>query len=56
VLFPESSGLKDFEKLPPKAKAFIEEIESELSTPVVYIGTGPDAEDIIHRKVSSRVW
>jgi adenylosuccinate synthase len=55
-LFPESSHIRDYDKLPKEAKTFVEEIESELSTPVVYIGTGPDAEDIIERKEVSRNW
>ena len=38
------------------AKSFIDKIEAELGTPVVYIGTGPDAEDIIERRMESRKW
>jgi adenylosuccinate synthase len=56
TLFPESSHVREFDGLPKEAKAFVQEIEAELSTPVVYIGTGPDAEDIIERKVISREW
>ncbi len=56
ALFPESSHMREFDRLPKDARAFVDEIESELSTPVVYIGTGPDAEDIIERKVVSREW
>lgn len=55
-LFPEASSVREFERLPEKAKNFVFEMEMELSTPVVYIGTGPDAEDIIERKVESRTW
>jgi len=56
TVFPDAGGVRDYEKLPAKARKFVEEIESELSTPVVYIGTGPDALDIIERKVESRSW
>lgn len=55
-LFPEASGVREFDRLPQKAIDFVLQMETELSTPVVYIGTGPDAEDIIERKVQSRAW
>lgn len=54
--YPESAHMREFNQLPKEAKEFIEDVETELSTPVVYIGTGPDAEDIIERKVDSRQW
>jgi adenylosuccinate synthase len=56
TIFPEAGRVRDFEQLPREAKAFVNEMEAELATPVVYIGTGPDAEDIIVRKVKSRQW
>jgi len=56
TLFPESSRVREFTKLSTKAKKFVSEIEAELATPVVYIGTGPDTEDIIERNVASRKW
>ena len=56
TLFPAASHVHEFEGLPAEARAFVNEMEAELATPVVYIGTGPDAEDIIERKVSSRKW
>jgi adenylosuccinate synthase len=55
-LFPDAGRVRDFERLPKAAKDFVLEMEAELSTPVVYIGTGPDAEDIIERRVESRKW
>jgi len=55
-LFPESSHLREYDRLPHAAKAFVDKIEAELGTPVVYIGTGPDAEDIIERRMESRKW
>jgi adenylosuccinate synthase len=56
ALFPESSHMREYESLPHDAIAFINKIEAELGTPVVYIGTGPDAEDIIERRMGSRKW
>jgi adenylosuccinate synthase len=56
TIYPEASGVREFERLPQIAKDFVEEIESELATPVAYIGTGPDVEDIIERKVKNRSW
>lgn len=49
-LFPETSGLRNFEKLSKASKDFISSVESELGIPVVYIGTGPDSGDIIDRR------
>jgi adenylosuccinate synthase len=56
TIFPEASHARDYDHLPAEARAFVSEIETELSTPVVYIGTGPDADDIIERRVESRQW
>lgn len=56
TVFPEASRVRDYTKLPANAREFVQEIESEIATPVVYIGTGPDALDIIERKVESRSW
>ncbi len=46
-LFPEARGVREWSKLPPQAKRWIEEIESELRTPVTLIGTGPDVQETI---------
>jgi len=50
VVFPEVAGLKRFEKLPPKASAFVSEVEKAIGIPVTLIGTGPLEEDLIDRK------
>lgn len=50
-VFPETAHCKSFEKLSRDAKEFVEHVEAELTTPVVYIGTGPDSEDIIDRRI-----
>jgi adenylosuccinate synthase len=55
-LFPESSRKRTFSELSRDAIAFIDRIERELSTPVVYIGTGPDAGDIIDRRNELKKW
>ncbi len=46
-LYPEAYGVKSFEKLPTKAKAFIETVENELRTPVTMVSTGPSVEDMV---------
>ena len=51
AVFPETAHVRSFDNLSKPAKQFIEQVENELKTPVVYIGTGPDAEDLIHRRV-----
>lgn len=43
-------GLRDYDALPPQAKAYVERIEDFTKTPVEFIGTGPGREDIIVRK------
>lgn len=44
------SSLRDYDKLPEKAKTFIQEIEEETGIPVKFIGVGPDNEDLIVRE------
>ncbi len=56
TLFPESSHKRTFSDLTHDALLFIEKVEHELSTPVVYIGTGPDAGDIIDRRNELKKW
>ncbi|MCS7124932.1 MAG: adenylosuccinate synthetase [Candidatus Bathyarchaeota archaeon] len=50
ALYPNCKGVKKFEDLPLEAKAFVKEIERQIGIPVVLIGTGPDAQDIIDRR------
>lgn len=54
ILFPDCAGIRSFEKLPRDAKDFVLMVESELSRPVVYIGTGNEAEDIIDKTAMGR--
>ncbi|MCW4008630.1 MAG: adenylosuccinate synthetase [Candidatus Bathyarchaeota archaeon] len=49
-LFPKCQGIREFDALPSEAKQFIREIEKTAGVPVVLIGTGPDALDIIDRR------
>ncbi len=43
-------GARSFEEMPQDAVDFIERIEKQTRIPVVLIGTGPDALDIIDRR------
>jgi adenylosuccinate synthase len=49
-LFPDCEGAQKFEELSKDAKQFIKEVESRTGVPVVLIGTGPEALDIIDRR------
>lgn len=41
------TGVKEYSKLTPKAKNFIENVEKHLEVPVTLISTGPELEDTI---------
>ncbi|AEH25506.1 adenylosuccinate synthetase [Pyrococcus yayanosii] len=43
----EAFGVTDYDKLPRRAKEFIEEIEERVGVPVGFIKTGPELEHII---------
>jgi adenylosuccinate synthase len=49
-LYPESKGTRAFEELSKEAKQFIEHVEKQTQTPVMLVGTGPDALDMIDRR------
>ena len=49
-VFPECRSIRKFENLPENAKKFIREVEERTGIPVVLVGTGPDALDIIDRR------
>jgi adenylosuccinate synthase len=49
-MFPQCQGAKKFNDLSKDAKQFIKEIENRTGIPVVLIGTGPEALDIIDRR------
>ncbi len=43
----ECYGVREWEKLTPKAKKFIEQVEQDTKTPVTLISTGPELKQII---------
>ncbi len=47
VIFPSCRGAKKYSDLPKEAKDFVKEIEDKTGVPVVLIGTGPEALDIV---------
>ncbi len=49
-LFPKCQSVQKFGALPTGAKQFIKKVENTTGLPVVLIGTGPDALDIIDRR------
>ena len=49
-MFPECRSAQKFEDLSKDAKQFIKEVENRTGIPVVLIGTGPEALDIIDRR------
>jgi adenylosuccinate synthase len=49
-MFPKCQSAKEFDVLPTDAKQFIKEVENRTGLPVVLIGTGPEALDIIDRR------
>ncbi len=50
ILYPQCKGAKTYNELPEGAKQFINEIEKQIGIPVVLIGTGPEALDVIDRR------
>ena len=50
ALFHECKGVTDYEKLPGKARKFVEEMEERLGVPVTIIGTGPGTLDVVDRR------
>jgi adenylosuccinate synthase len=46
-LFPTCRAARRIEALPFDARKFVKEVEDRTDVPVVLIGTGPDALDII---------
>jgi adenylosuccinate synthase len=48
-VFPGCAKMRDYDHLTKDAREFVEDVESRLARPVVYIGTGSETEDIIDR-------
>ncbi|MEX0568635.1 MAG: adenylosuccinate synthetase [Candidatus Njordarchaeota archaeon] len=50
VVFPETAGVRKWDKLSDRAKKFILEIEDTLGVPVTIIRTGKEVLDVIDRR------
>ena len=49
-IYPTCRSARKFSDLPNEAKEFIKEVETRTGVPIVFIGTGPDALDLIDRR------
>ncbi len=49
-IFPGCRSAKKYSDLPKEAKEFIKEVEDKTGVPIVLIGTGPEALDIVDRR------
>lgn len=50
AVYPKCKGVRKYDDLPLEAKEFVKEIERRIGVPVVLLGTGPEALDIIDRR------
>lgn len=46
----EIRGIRNYEELPEKCRAYIEFIESQIGYPITMVSNGPSRDDIIYRK------
>jgi len=46
-IFPKCRGARSLEAVPPEAREFLKAVEVRAGVPIVLIGTGPDALDIV---------
>jgi adenylosuccinate synthase len=49
-IYPTCRSARKYSDLPKEAKEFIKEVETRTGVPIVFIGTGPDALDLIDRR------
>lgn len=49
-IFPSSARVKEWSKLPPEAKKWVEDLEDVVKVPVTLIGTGDDVTHMIDRR------
>ena len=49
-IYPTCRSARKYSDLPKEAKDFIKEVETRTGVPIVFIGTGPDALDLIDRR------
>ncbi|MCY0860336.1 MAG: adenylosuccinate synthetase [Sulfolobaceae archaeon] len=47
TLFKAAYKVRDYSKLPPEAKKWVEDLEAQLKVPITLLGTGEDALDMI---------
>jgi len=50
IIYPSCRGARNYGDLPNEAKDFIKEVETRTGIPIVFIGTGPGALDLIDRR------
>jgi adenylosuccinate synthase len=50
IIYPSCRGARNYGDLPNEAKDFIKEVENRTGIPIVFIGTGPGALDLIDRR------
>jgi adenylosuccinate synthase len=55
VAFPSCKGIREYSKLSPEARKFIEDIEQETGLRVTLIGTGAELSDIVDRATSLNI-
>jgi adenylosuccinate synthase len=51
VIYPSCKGARKYDDLSKDAKEFIKEVETQTGVPIMFIGTGPEALDLIDRRV-----
>ena len=49
-IYPSCRSARKYGDLPKEAKEFIKEVETRTGVPITFIGTGPDALDLIDRR------
>jgi adenylosuccinate synthase len=49
-IYPSCRSARKYSDLPKEAKEFIKEVETRTGVPIMFIGTGPDALDLIDRR------
>ena len=49
-IYPSCRSARKYSDLPKEAKEFIKEVETRTGVPITFIGTGPDALDLIDRR------
>ncbi|MDH7607074.1 MAG: adenylosuccinate synthetase [Candidatus Bathyarchaeota archaeon] len=50
IVYPSCKGVRKYEDLPLEAKEFVKDVKRKVGIPVVLIGTGQEALDIVDRR------